>query len=374
MAGTASALARQPIPPDRHEIHAATVQALCRGLNARHKIHAACVQVMVRADHKSIGGRYTIEETPGAEDTQMIYHDLYFPRCIAYGSTGTPNYVTEKVEVDSGAEQRNQRRAYPRHEYRINMEALPANEVSEIMNLWHVCAGDFIGFMFLDPMDHTSANTSDYLSGEETTPNDQLVASANGSKSEYELYKYYKAGLHERKRRIRYPDLDTLEISVGGFVTTAWEYDRNLCLLRFLRPVPAGTVFPSLSRAANGDITGGNFSALTPGDLVYITGWSNGAYNAPAGGDPARVTFADATTLRVQKFNGTSYSNAVLGPSNVTIWSALPPTGAEIRAGFYFYTPVRFDDGDTMTGEIKAGLRDSVTADFSQIVLREIFE
>lgn len=329
------------------------------------------VQVAVRANHKPTGGFYSIAATPGSEDTQVIYYDLIFPRCIAYGSTGSPRYVTEKVEVDSGAEQRNQRRVYPRHEYKIEMENVPANEIAEIMNLWHVCAGDHIGFLFLDPMDHTSANTDDSLSGTDVAMTDQLVAVAVGTQSDYPLYKYYSAGGHDMRRRIRYPDPETLVVAVDGYEITSWLYSYDDCLLRFQTPV---TLTASLSRTSGGVISGADFSALSPGDLVYIQGWSTGSYNANPGSDPARVVSADSVSLVVQRYNGTAYGNAVFTGQNVTITSALPPTGAEITAGFYFYVPVRFEDGDNMESEIKSGMRESAFADFGSISLREIFE
>jgi len=330
------------------------------------------VYALVRVDSKPFGGFYTIEETPGSEERDVIYSDLVFPRCITYGSTGSPKYSTEKTEVDSGAEQRNQRRANVRHTYNISMENMNSEDISEIMNLWHVCAGDFIGFLFLDPMDHTSANTEDSLSGEQVAPTDQFVASAIGTQADYTLYKYYQSGLRQRKRRIRYPDLDTLRVAVNGFEIPTFEFPYNENVLRFTKPIPELTA--NLTRDTGGVITGADFSALEPGALVYVTGWENSAYNAPEGGNPARVVYADSTTLTLQKFDGTAYGAVALGPTSVTIKSALPPTGSEIRAGYYFYVAVRFDDGDVMEGEIQAGMRESAIATFNSIVLREIFE
>ena len=335
-------------------------------------IQSVCVMVAVRADHKPNGGKYSIAATPGAEDTQVIYHDLIFPRCFSYGSTGSPKYITDKVEVDSGAEQRNQRRIYPRHEYNIEMEALPANEISEIMNLWHVCAGDHIGFLFMDPMDHTSLNNETTMSGTEVSSSDQLVGSAVGSQSSYELYKYYQAGTHDMRRRIRYPDRDTLLVEVNGYAINSWEYSYDTCTLDFKKPLGGGLT-ANLTVTA-GVISGADFSALAPGDLIYMSGWASFTLNASPGGDPFRVVEATEISLVLQRFNGSAYSGTVTTPTAVTITSALPPTGAEIRAGFYFFTPVRFDDGDNMESEIRAGLRESASADFPRISLREIFE
>lgn len=354
------------------DVHSVRVQIASELARAPMDVMSVRVQVAFRINHKAAGGFYSIAATPGSEDGQVIYHDLIFPRCIAYGSTGSPEYKTERVEVDSGAEQRNQRRMYPRHSYKIEMNNLPANEISEIMNLWHVCAGAHAGFLFLDPMDHTSYNTDAVLSGTDVTDMDQLVASAVGTQSEYPLYKYYQLGDHDVRRRIKFPDRDTLVVSVDGHRITSWNYSYDDNLLRFVKPIPSLTA--SLSRSSGGVITGADFSALSPGDLVYITGWSSSAYNAAPGGDPARVVSADAVSLVVQKYNGTNYGSASFVSETVTVQSALPPTGAEIRAGFYFYVPVRFEDDDNMESEIKAGMRESAVSDFPRIGLREIIE
>ena len=362
-------------PTQPCEVRSLRVQLATEVAAEQVEVRSFKVQIAVRADHKAVGGAYSIAATPGSEDLTVIYTDLFFPRCIAYGSTGVPRYVTEKVEVDSGAEQRNQRREYPRHEYKINIENMDAAEVSEIMNLWHVCYGDFIGFLFLDPMDHTSNNTEAALSGEAVSATDQLVASAVGTIDSYELFKYYKRDTRESRRRIRYPDLDTLVVAVDGFAINSWNYSYITQKLQFTKPLVTPVTL-NMTRSGAGVITapGTPFTNLAPGDLVYVTGWANTAYNAPQGGDPARVVTATANTVRLQKFDGSAYGADALGSTSVTITSALPPTGSEITAGFYFYVPVRFEDGDSMEGEIKSGMRDSVVADFSSITLREIFE
>jgi hypothetical protein len=252
------------------------------------------------------------------------------------------------------------------------MKSLNASEVSEIMNLWHVCAGDFIGFLFMDPMDHTSSNTVDALSGDTVAITDQLVASAIGTQSEYDLWKYYQSGGRTTRRRIWYPDLTTLQIAVDGFKIDSWDYSYATHKLSFLQAFPGH--HGSITRASDGSITGADFSLLKVGDLVYISNVVNSAYNAAPGGDPARVILANSTTLKVQKYNGTSYGSAAFTDSSVDIVQALPPTGADITAGFWFYVPVRFGDGNDMNSEIKAGLRDSVFADFTDITLREIAE
>lgn len=334
-------------------------------------------QVAIRADHRPGGGRYSIAHTPFTEDTRMLFHDLIFPECIAYGSTGVPRYETTKTEVDSGAEQRNSRSEYPRHEYNIAIENMNAQEIAQVMNLWHVCAGDFIGFLFMDPLDHTSAMPEDGpISAMDVSATDQFVASALGTKSSYELFKTYKQGIHEKVRRILYPKKDTLVVAIDGKEHRSWAYSYDTHKLTFLNSLAPTTAALTMT---NGLIEGMDFGDIKEGDLVYITGWDSGGYSISQGGDPARVTTTvndgsgNIVGITLETYAGNAITNNGNGAA-VTIQTALPPTGAEITAGFYFYVPVRFENGDNAEVEVKSGMYDSAFADFNQIRLREIYE
>jgi uncharacterized protein (TIGR02217 family) len=301
----------------------------------------------------------------------MIYTDLIFPECISYGSKGGPTYQTDKVEVYSGAEQRQQRWAFPKHEYSIKMENLPPAEISEIMNIWHVCSGDFASFLFLDPMDHTSSFDEEGFTNTEVTATDQAVSTATGGRSSYELSKFYSWESRTKRRYIKYPKLDTLAVAVDGYPITSWTYSYVTGLLTFNAAVNTSATISCTSGVFDGFTDG----QLAVGDLVYLYDLSNGSLNRPKGGNPLRVTAASGTTVTFQEFNGLPYAAATtFAGEAATYETALPPAGSVITAGFWFYTPVRFDDGDNMEGAIKAGLRESAFADFDSIKLREVLE
>lgn len=335
-------------------------------------VYKAGVMVAFRADESPVDGGYQpIGYMNNAENPDMVLTDVIFPECISYGSTGSPNYLTDKNEVFSGAESRNTRHEYPRHEYTIVMENLPADEISEIMNIWHVCEGDYAAFLFLDPMDHTSKNTSASVSGTTVSATDQVVATAVGAQTDYELYKYYVHGANSKRRRIRYPQVDTLVVAVNGYAITSWEWREASQVLRFLKPVSSQT--QSVNKV--GAVIDGDWSDFTAGDLVYVTGFSAGGNNFPEGGNPLRVVAASGSGIQLQKFDGTTWGTAGDQASvSVTIKSALPPTGSQITAGYYFHVPVRFDDGNNALSEIVAGMRESAIATFAEIKLREVFE
>jgi uncharacterized protein (TIGR02217 family) len=351
------------------------VEAMLYGSAAN--LHSISAEVLMRADMDPITGGILLTDTaPNAEDSDMVYTDIIFPRCLSYGSTGNPHYETEKVEVASGMEARQSRWRYPKHEYNINMENLEAPDVAEIMRIWHVCSGDAMAFLFMDPLDNTSADTDDGMSLKDVSATDQFVASAVGTVSAYPLYKSYKQSSRTKTRRIKYPMEGTLIVAVDGFTVTNWNYNYTSCMLNFTKAT--GDITADLALTGNtlscqpGALA---FASLNVNDLFYMTGFTlHASNNVEPGAMPLRVVSTTDTTLVFEKYDQTAWTVADELEQPITLTQTLPPTGAAITAGFYFYVPVRFSDGDNATSEIKAGLRDSVQADFTNITLKEVFD
>lgn len=332
--------------------------------------YTVAAQVMHYAQVDPSTGTYLALGRSNQEEPDVIYYDVIFPECISYGSTGVPRYQTEKAEVLSGSEQRNTRWSYPKHEYSINMENLPADELSSVLNIWHVVRGDYAGFLFMDPQDHTSSNTANALSGTTVDDEDQLVAAAIGGQLTYPLYKEYQVGSRIVQRRIKYPKDGTIVVAVDGYSTTQWAYDYDNCLLTW-DTTEGATENVSVSSNVLVNATG-NWNGLEVGDLVTFSGFVNGVNNS--GAEPRRVTSVSGANLEVEEFNGTSISHTNEAATAVTWAHATPPTDAVITAGFYFYVPVRFDGGADAVSEIQAGLRESSFTTLGDIKLKEIFE
>ena len=152
----------------------------------------------------------------------MVFTDVIFPVCISYGSEFRPTYETLKTEVLSGAEQRMTRQENVKMLYKINVQNMPAEELREIINIFHVVSGDLYGFLFVDPTDHTSANTERSISDSLITGIDQYQGAATGEPMM--LFKNYIYASRVKRRRIRYPKLDTLMIYANGApVDFAWD-------------------------------------------------------------------------------------------------------------------------------------------------------
>lgn len=310
---------------------------------------------------------------PNGEDDDMIYTDLVFPECVTYGTTTSPVYLTNKVEVSSGDEQRQQRWEYPRHEYSVNMENMNAAEISAILNLWHVCSGPGIGFLFLDPMDHTSANDETVFSGSGITAVDQPLVPVEGSDSEYELYKIYTKGNRTKRRRILYPKLDTLIVASAGSIITNWSYSYETNRLTIVgAPAPVTLI---CNKVGNVITTSGSFGDFAPGTLIFVDGFADASLNRPAGSSNGlRIVTANDQALELQEYDGTAWGGADEGPAVLTLGGGVAQAGSDLTAGFYFYVPVRFDEDNNAESEIKSGMRESAMADFNSIALREIRE
>lgn len=306
----------------------------------------------------------------------MVFEDVFFPQCISYGSTASPLYSVDKTEVPSGQEQRNARNEFPRHVYRIILENLYANEISEIVRIYHVCSGGLNSFMFLDPLDHTSHDkVGGYYSDDEISNLDQSVGVANGAAVSWALYKVYTHEARTKRRRIRHPKTDTLIVSVNGVASDQFTWNAGTQKLDWTAKAGAIT-YPTVTfDHTTGVISGLDATAtFSVGDLIYTDGFGVSTNNGTLSTKPLRITAIDATTVTVARFDSVAPFLAEGGSFDIDIAHvSVLPSGAIIKAGYEFYTPVRFDEG-AMEIDPKAGLRESLVASLDSVVLREVLE
>jgi uncharacterized protein (TIGR02217 family) len=83
-----------------------------------------------------------------------------FPDDISYGSRGGPNFRTNVVVQDSGAEVRNQNWSYPRHEYDVAYGVKEMQHLENLLEYFHVVAGKAVGFRYKDDADYKSCRTT----------------------------------------------------------------------------------------------------------------------------------------------------------------------------------------------------------------------
>lgn len=134
-----------------------------------------------------------------------------FPDDISYGSRGGPGYETTVIETDSGAESRNQRWSYPRHEYDVAYGTNTLARLEALLKFFHVVAGRAVGFRYKDWLDYKSCD----ISG---TPaaTDCNLGVGTGAQAAYQLRKGYIQGSYTRFRKILKPVAGTVLVAVDG--------------------------------------------------------------------------------------------------------------------------------------------------------------
>jgi uncharacterized protein (TIGR02217 family) len=182
-----------------------------------------------------------------------VFTDVIFPECLSYGSVFQPTYSVDKVAVASGAESRRTKQAYVKYRYEISLENQNADEIAEVLNIFHVCNGSLSAFMFKDLVDNTSAITATSISAETIDGNDQPQGTYDGNITYYPLLKTYTYASRTQLRRIRFPDVPTLLINVNGTPNVDWAWDTT----------EQAFYWPS-NNPTNGDVITAGYNFLVP--------------------------------------------------------------------------------------------------------------
>lgn len=131
----------------------------------------------------------------------MFFEARFFDN-LAPGAVGGPSFLTDVVELDSGAEQRNVVWAEPRQRYSIALVNRPQAELDAVNAAFRILKGRANGCRFRD--------WTDYLV---TTANGRLGTGAVGTGyPTYQLYKRYTAAGTNSDRPIKKPTSGTVTV------------------------------------------------------------------------------------------------------------------------------------------------------------------
>lgn len=155
-----------------------------------------------------------------------------FPDDVSYGSSGGPTYRTTAIELLSGHEQRQKEWAYPRHIYNVGWGARRNNQYGDLIQWYHAVSGRLKGFRYKDWLDYNSkdypaADGSDVIDDE-----DQIIKTADGVQTVFQLIKTYAAGSETQVRLITRPVSGTVVVAVDG-VSAAPTVDYTLGTITF---------------------------------------------------------------------------------------------------------------------------------------------
>ncbi len=155
----------------------------------------------------------------------MGFHDdAIFPSQIAVDSTFGWGFQTAILESSSGAEQRVARRESVRHVGDVGTGVQDPEQLLELKAFHLARRGALYGFRFKDPLDHLSNDSDPCAPDAGVEDTDQILGTADGVTSEFQLVKRYASDNHVYLRKITKPIEGTLVVAVGGSSVPASSY------------------------------------------------------------------------------------------------------------------------------------------------------
>jgi len=135
----------------------------------------------------------------------MSYHDDLFPKDIAYGARGGPEFNTTVLELASGYEKRNQNWSKARARYNVTYGIRNPDQMTRLLNFFYARRGRAFSFPYFDHKDHMIKN--------------QAIGVGDGSTRTFQIFKRYESGGFYYDRLITKLIPNTLKsVAVGGVV------------------------------------------------------------------------------------------------------------------------------------------------------------
>jgi uncharacterized protein (TIGR02217 family) len=138
------------------------------------------------------------------------FHEVSFPRRLAFGAAGGPRRATEIVTLGSGHEQRNARWSQSRRRYDASQGVRTLDDLYELLSFFEARKGRLYGFRFRDPFDWKSCPP-----GAVPSSLDQTIGVGDGVAAIFALTKTY-GGLDTLARRIAKPVTGSVRLAVAG--------------------------------------------------------------------------------------------------------------------------------------------------------------
>jgi len=140
-----------------------------------------------------------------------MFHDVRFPLDIAFDSEGGPVRATEIVELASGRETRNARRALSRRRWNAGTGVKTLDQLETLVAFFEARMGPLHSFRWRDPADWLSSKPS-----ASPGPTDQPLGTGDGSATVFQLTKRYESGPAAYDRPITKPVAGSVRLAVGG--------------------------------------------------------------------------------------------------------------------------------------------------------------
>ena len=128
----------------------------------------------------------------------MAFVETQFPTDISYGSSGGPEYATDIVISQSGAEQRNVNWTQARARFNVAHGVKTQAQLDALIAFFRARKGRAYGFRFKDWTDYQASA--------------QWIGTGNGTQTQFQLVKLYSSGGANEYRTIRKPVSGTVNI------------------------------------------------------------------------------------------------------------------------------------------------------------------
>jgi len=158
----------------------------------------------------------------------MAFVETQFPTDISYGSAGGPEYSTDIVISQSGAEQRNVNWSAARAQYNVAYGVQTQTQLDALIAFFRARKGRAYGFRFKDWTDFEATA--------------QSLGTGNGSQAQFQLQKLYTSGGVNEYRTITKPVIGTVNIYLNAVLqTTGYTLDTTTGIVTFTT-APASAV------------------------------------------------------------------------------------------------------------------------------------
>lgn len=130
----------------------------------------------------------------------MDFHEVRFPASLSFGSVGGPVRHTDIVALANGYEERNTPWAHSRRRYDAGMAMRGLDDIEALIAFFEARRGQMYGFRWKDWADYKSCNAS-------AGPHfdDLVIATGDGTETEFQLSRLYYSGGHSYTRPITKP-------------------------------------------------------------------------------------------------------------------------------------------------------------------------
>jgi uncharacterized protein (TIGR02217 family) len=190
-----------------------------------------------------------------------------------------PRWSTQVTQVDSGAEQANQRWSHPLYRFTMPEVVRTQEQFAAVRDQWLCMRGPAHTWPWRDPLDYASVELNDPSEFDPPTvaATDQTIGTGDGVTRDFQLTKTYRRGSQTYVRDIDLPVSGTVVCALNGVATTAFNVSRPGGVVTFeTAPTPgqvvtAGYLFDVEVRFENDDVFEGIVQSYAVSGYASLT-------------------------------------------------------------------------------------------------------